>query len=133
GGLLWINAAGKTRLCIPNNNGLRSTLLHDAHDSPLGGHLGFDKTYDTMRRTFFWPRLARDVKTYISTCDHCQRNKPDLQRPAGLVMHLDIPRQRWDTVSMDFIVKLPKTARQFDAITVFVDKMSKQVHFCPSK
>ena len=33
---------------------------------------------------------------------------------------------------MDFIVKLPKTARSFDAITVFVDKLSKQVHFCPS-
>lgn len=133
GGLLWINTAGKIRLCIPNDSTLRSTLLHDAHDSPLGGHLGFDKTYDSIRRSFYWPRLARDVKTYINSCDHCQRNKPDLQRPAGLFMPLDIPRQRWDTVSMDFIVRLPKTARNYDAITVFVDKLSKQVHFCPSK
>lgn len=132
-GLLWINASGQVRLCIPNDNVLRSTLLHDAHDSPLGGHLGFDKTYDSLRRTFYWPRLARDVKKYINSCDQCQRNKPDLQRPAGLFMPLDIPSQRWDTVSMDFIVRLPKTARQFDAITVFVDKLSKQVHFCPSK
>jgi transposase InsO family protein len=34
---------------------------------------------------------------------------------------------------MDFIVQLPKTPRGHDAITVFVDKLSKQVHFVPSK
>lgn len=34
---------------------------------------------------------------------------------------------------MDFIVALPKTSRSHDAITVFVDKLSKQVHFCPSR
>ena len=34
---------------------------------------------------------------------------------------------------MDFIVKLPITTRKFDAITIFVDKLSKQVHFAPSR
>src|SRR5690606_7615758 len=76
---------------------------------------------------------ARDIKAYIASCEHCQRNKPALQRPAGLFMPLDIPSQRWDTISMDFIVRLPKTSRAYDAITVFVDKLSKQVHFCPSE
>jgi len=131
--LLWMDVAGQTRLCIPADSDLRATLLHDAHDSPLGGHLGFDKTYDSMRRTFFWPRMARDTKTYIASCEQCQRNKPVLQHPAGLFKPLEIPLQRWDTVTMDFIVSLPKTERSFDAITVFVDKLSKQVHFCASR
>lgn len=131
-GLLWINAAGQTRLCIPKDNAIRSMLLQDAHDSPLGGHLGFEKTYDNLRRIFYWPRLARDTKSYINSCEQCQRNKPLLQRPAGLFQPLAIPSQRWDTVSMDFIVQLPMTPRGFDAITVFVDKLSKQVHFCAS-
>lgn len=130
--LLWINIKGTTRLCIPSDTKLRSTLLHDSHDSPLAGHLGSDKTYHNMRRTFYWPRMARDVKRYVASCEQCQRNKPQLQPPAGLFKPLDIPSQRWDTISMDFIVKLPKTARAFDAITVFVDKLSKQVHFCAS-
>jgi hypothetical protein len=33
---------------------------------------------------------------------------------------------------MDFVVKLPTTSHKFDAITVFVDKLSKQAHFAPS-
>ncbi|GJJ76350.1 hypothetical protein EMPS_08709 [Entomortierella parvispora] len=131
-GLLFTNIAGRTRLCIPDNDKIRNQLLHDAHDSKLAGHLGFDKTYDLLCRRFYWPRLAKDTKAYVLSCDLCQRNKPSLQQPAGLYMPLAIPGQRWDTVSMDFIVKLPKTARGYDAITVFVDKLSKQVHFCPS-
>ena len=130
--LLWINVGGHQRLCIPQDTDIRSTLLHDAHDSPLSGHLGFEKTYESLRRTFYWPRMARDTKTYIASCEQCQRNKPSTQPPAGLFTPLAIPSQRWDTVTMDFIVQLPKTARDFDAITVFVDKLSKQVHFCAS-
>ena len=130
--LLWLNLKGTTRLCIPTDSELRSTLLFESHDSPLAGHLGFEKAYDILRRTYYWPRMARDLKLYIASCEPCQRNKPLLKPPAGLFKPLETPSQRWDSVSMDFIVKLPKTARSFDAITVFVDKLSKQVHFCPS-
>src|SRR4051812_29077715 len=76
--------------------------------------------------------MARDIKKCIASCEQCQRNKPQLQQPAGLFKPLTVPGQCWDTVSMDFIVKLPKTARGHDAITVVVDKLSRQVHFCLS-
>ena len=32
---------------------------------------------------------------------------------------------------MDFIVELPKSKSGFDAITVFVDRLSKMAHFVP--
>lgn len=131
--LLYIHRKGQTLLCIPNNSDLRLTLLHDAHDSLIAGHLGFDKTYDTIRRSVYWPRIARDTRQYVATCEACQRNKHSTQRPAGLLQSLPIPAQRWSTVSMDFIVQLPRTPRGFDAITVFVDKLTKQVHFVASK
>ena len=74
--------------------------------------------------------MARDTRSYVNSCEACPRNKPTLQHKAGLFMLLETPSQRWDTVTMDIIVQLPKTAKGFDAITVFVDKISKQVHFC---
>ena len=132
-GLLYIHRQGQVLLCIPNNSDLRLTLLHDAHDSLIAGHLGFDKTYDNVRRSIYWPRIARDTRQYVATCEACQRNKHSNQRPAGLLQSLPIPEQRWSTVTMDFIVHLPKTPRGFDAITVFVDKLTKQVHFVASK
>jgi hypothetical protein len=132
-GLLCVSQRGQTLVCIPDSSDIRLSLLHDAHDSAIAGHLGFDKTYSSLHRTVYWPRLARDTKQYIATCESCQWNKHSNQRPAGLMQPLPTPGQRWDTVTMDFIVQLPQTPRGFDAITVFVDKLSKQVHFVPSK
>ena len=131
--LLCITRNGTTLVCIPRKSDIRLSLLHDAHDSAIAGHLGFEKTYDALRRSVYWPRIARDTRQYVATCENCQRNKHSLQRPAGLLQPLATPNQRWETVTMDFIVQLPKTARGFDSITVFVDKLSKQVHFVPSK
>ena len=42
---------------------------------------------------------------------------------------LPIPEKAWQTVTFDFIVKLPKTERGNDSICVFVDKLTKMVHF----
>jgi transposase InsO family protein len=131
--LLLVERHGTTLVCIPQKSDIRLSLLHDAHDSAIAGHLGFDKTYEQLRRTVYWPRIARDTRTYVETCESCQRNKPSRQRPAGLLQPLEIPDQRWTTVTMDFIVQLPRTPRGFDAITVFVDKLTKQVHFVASK
>ena len=36
-------------------------------------------------------------------------------------------------MAMDFIVQLPKTKNGWDAIVVFVDQLSKQAHFIPTK
>ena len=132
-GLLCVSRKGHTLACIPKKSDIRLSLLHDAHDSAIAGHLGFDKTYDALRRTVYWPQIARDTRQYVQTCESCQRNKPSHQRPAGLLQPLETPAQRWETVTMDFIVKLPKTPRGFDSITVFVDKLTKQVHFAPGR
>jgi hypothetical protein len=41
------------------------------------------------------------------------------------------PEERWDSISLDFIVKLPTTARGHDAVLVVVDRFSKYVLFEP--
>jgi hypothetical protein len=43
------------------------------------------------------------------------------------------PVKPWHTVTFDFIVKLPKTIRGNDSICVFVDKLTKMVHFVACK
>lgn len=118
-------------VCIPSKSDLRLSLLHDAHDSAIAGHFGFEKTYQHLHSRFYWPSMAKDTKLYVQSCENCQRNKSDLQRPAGLLQPLPIPPQRWHTVTMDFITQLPKTPRGFDSVVVFVDKLSKQTHYIP--
>ena len=130
--LLYFTRRGATTLAIPRHSSTRLTLLHDAHDSTTAGHFGFQKTYDNLRRFVYWPNIAKDTKQYVATCEKCQRNKASQERPAGLLQPLPIPSQRWEVVTMDFIGPLPATDRKFDAITVFVDKLTKLAHFVPS-
>jgi hypothetical protein len=130
--LLYFTRRSTTTLAIPRHSSVRLTLLHDAHDSATAGHFGFQKTYDNLRRVVYWPNIAKDTQLYVATCEKCQRNKNSQDRPSGLLQPLPIPSQRWEVVTMDFIGPLPPTARNFDAITVFVDKLTKQAHFVPS-
>jgi len=121
------------RICVPRVTTLINRILKQEHDAKIAGHLGIDKTYERVRRTYYWPRMMRNIRKYIQTCDSCQRNKPSNQKPPGLLHPLEIPNERWESISMDFIVQLPKTKRNYDAITIFVDRLTKRVHFAASK
>jgi hypothetical protein len=61
--LLWTHIAGSVRLCMPQDPTLYTQLLHNHHDAPIAGHLGFDKTYNSsLCQIYFWPRMARTPK-----------------------------------------------------------------------
>jgi transposase InsO family protein len=131
-GLLYEMRGSEPRLCIPADNRLLEQILHDHHDAPMAGHLGEEKTLASVKRRYFWPKMTRDIKRYVKTCDSCQRNKPSNRRPAGLLQPLPIPEGRWEDISMDFIVELPRTKKGHDAILVVVDRLTKRAHFCPT-
>jgi transposase InsO family protein len=131
-GLLYYDRRGTVVLAIPQKADICLSLLHDCHDTPIAGHFGFRKTYDKLRRIAYWPNMAKETQLYVDSCEKCQRNKPSQERPAGLLQPLPIPANRWEVVTMDFMVHLPKTPCNHDAITVFVDKLTKHAHFVPS-
>jgi len=121
------------RLRIPNDDSIKGTLLFEAHDSIVCGHVGVNKTARMVGRLFDWPGLRDDVRQYVTTCIGCQANKPSNQRPIGLLQPLPIPSRRWATVTMDLITQLPVSQQGNDAIIVMVDKYSKMVHYAPCK
>ena len=121
-----------TQVVVPDVNGLRRGILYELHDAPYSGHPGISKTLRNAQRLYWWPSLRTDVTDYVNTCASCQRNKSSSTKPAGLLQPLPIPTSPWSSVSMDFIVHLPKTSTGFDAIVVFVDRLTKMVHIAPT-
>ncbi|GFW89125.1 retrovirus-related Pol polyprotein from transposon 412 [Trichonephila clavipes] len=73
-GKLWLPV-------IPKH--LRADILRHFHDAPTAGHLGFAKTYDRIRKRFYWPGMYRNVVRYVMHCRECQRRKSVPQRPPG--------------------------------------------------
>jgi len=124
-GLWWY----QDRLVIPDWDNLRSECMEAVHDAPFSGHLGVRKTLKQAERIYWWPTFSKDVPSYVTTCDMCQRNKVRNEKPAGSLRPLPIPGRRWESVSMDLITDLPPTTRGHTAICVFVDRLTKMVHY----
>ncbi|GKE33570.1 putative reverse transcriptase domain-containing protein [Tanacetum coccineum] len=88
-----------------------------------------DKMYHDLRDMYWWPRMKRDIATYVSKCLTCLKVKAEHQRPLGLLQQPEILKWKWDKITMDFITKLPKTKSGHDTIWVIVDRLTKLAHF----
>jgi hypothetical protein len=116
---------------VPDFDNLKIQLLRQAHDSPVAGHFGQNKTLELLSRDFYWPNMRILVNEYVGTCDTCHRAKPTRHRKYGLLQPLPIPSRPWSSISMDHIVELP-ISNGFNAILVIVDRFTKMAHFIPA-
>jgi hypothetical protein len=122
----------RTRVYVPAVDELKTTIIREFHDCKTAGHMGYQKTYDRIARQFYWPNQYIDVKLYVRSCLTCQSTKAQNRRLAGLLRPLPIPKRKWQVVTMDFIVQLPRSKRGYDAVYVVVDKYSKRAYFIPT-
>jgi hypothetical protein len=128
-GTVWF----KDRICVPEIDSLRETILKEAHDSDYSIHPGSTKMYQDLKQKYWWYGLKRHVAAHVAMCDVCQRVKAEHQRPAGLLHPLKIPEWKWEDIGMDFITRLPRTSKGYDSIWVIMDRLTKVVHFIPVK
>jgi hypothetical protein len=120
-------------LYIPNRDDLKRFIMDELHKRPYTGHPGYQKMITTTRKQFYWPGLMKYIADYLAKCLECQQVKAECRHPAGLLHPLPILEWKWETISMDFITRLPKSTKQNDAIMVVVDKLSKSAHFVSVK
>src|SRR5882724_12547324 len=113
---------------VPNTDSLQLCVLQYSHDHPLAGHFGQTKMLHQVRQHYFWPGLPIYVKDYCRSCTTCSQAKPMCHKPYGLLKQLPIPERPWNSISMDFIEKLPPSLG-YTSILVIVDCLSKQSLF----
>ena len=128
---LYFLSDGVRRLCIPAGP-LRLELLKLCHDVPSSGHPGRDRTYSRLARSYYWPRMSQYVKRFVRSCKKCQHSKGDRARQAPLQC-LPVPSQPWQDISMDFITGLSVSSSGSNAVLTFIDRLTKQAHFVPTK
>ena len=117
---------------VPDDLELRRQLIHEVHDTPIGGHMGLHKTMARLTNMCWWPGMKAMIADYVRGCVTCAATKPSLERPAGTLRPLPIPEKPWRVISIDFVGPLPRTPDYFNYILVAVDKFSKQGHFIPT-
>ena len=72
------NGIQQEQLLVPTQ--FRKEVLQLAHENPLSGHFGIDKTKERIQREFYWPQMEQDVKSFVLQCTTCCLMTP--RRPA---------------------------------------------------
>ncbi|GFW46701.1 hypothetical protein TNCV_2830271 [Trichonephila clavipes] len=111
-GKLWLPV-------IPKH--LRVDILRHFHDAPTAGHLGFAKTYDRIRKRFYWPGMYRNVVRYVMHCRECQRRKSVPQRPPGRLVPIPPAIAPFHRIGIDLLGRFPKSAHGNKWIIVCTD------------
>ncbi|GJY04975.1 putative reverse transcriptase domain-containing protein [Tanacetum coccineum] len=72
--------------------------------------------YQDLKKLYWWPNIKAEIATYVSKCLTCARVKAECQKPSSLLVQPVIPVWKWENITMDFVIKLPKTSSGQDAI-----------------
>jgi hypothetical protein len=108
-------------------------IIQSHHDTPVHGHLGISKTIQLTERLYWWPKMRLDITEYVKGCAECQRHKVNT-RPTKAPLQPIYPKLEaapFETVALDFIVKLP-VSQGYDSILTITDQgCTKAAIFIP--
>ncbi|OWZ09340.1 LOW QUALITY PROTEIN: reverse transcriptase [Phytophthora megakarya] len=105
-----------------NNQNTRGTLsiyiLHHCHADLQGAHQGITRTYERLRKEFYWIGMFKDTERYVKECVDCVTAKGLLRNPGSSPGNL-LATRPFQVVPMDFIIPLPQSARGNRALLLF--------------
>ena len=73
--------------------------------------------------------MKKEIAECIYKCLTCQKLKAEHQYPVGELRPLEIFTWKWDSIAMDFTMRLPLSASKKNAIWLIVDQLTKSSCF----
>jgi hypothetical protein len=116
-----------SKIYVPKDRDLRCRIVEQHHNTCIAGHAGRFKTLELISRNYWWPQMSHYIGIYVKHCDLCNWTKV---QPMGELHPSEAPEAPWNTISVNFIVKLPES-HGYDAIMCIVDSLTKRAHFIP--
>ena len=68
----------------------RLLLLCEYHEVMYSGHVGVTKTYEKVRVNFWWHEMQGSIRSYLKSCEICQKSKAPTIRPTCMLQPLEI-------------------------------------------
>ncbi|GJU85404.1 putative reverse transcriptase domain-containing protein [Tanacetum coccineum] len=112
--------------------------LENIKNEDVGGMLVENsKDPEKLRTEKLEPRadgtLCFNGRSWLPCYGDLRTVKAEHQKPSGLLVQPKIPQWKWDNITMDFIMKLPKSSQGYDTTWVIVDRLTKSAIFVPMK
>ena len=61
----------RDRVCVPNDDELKKSILKEAHSGSFSMHLGSTKMYQDLKTSYWWSKMNRDVSEFVTKCMVC--------------------------------------------------------------
>ena len=81
----------RDRVCVPNDDELRKSILDGAHSGSFSMHPSSTKMYQDLKTSYWWSGMKRDVSEFVTKCMMCQKVKAEHQVLSGLLHPIRIP------------------------------------------
>ena len=117
---LWCED-GRTAECVLVPDVLRDSLLMLAHD--YSGHNGFRRTYNAMKRQYYWPGIRKDILRHCKSCHQCAMQN----QGTGEVGfdHFNVPSLPMEFICMDLVGPIfPQTSQGNKYILTVIDMLT---------
>ena len=106
------------RLVAPRS--MYQDILHAFHTEASGGHQGVQRTFQRIRRTFYWIGMFKDVEQYVRCCLDCNTGKGNPVND-GISMGNILPLRPGHVWAFDYVIPLPESFEGIVALLVYVD------------
>ena len=116
------------RLCVPES--CVPIFLEIAHS---GSHVGFAKCWDSISRQWYIRNLTKKLRDYLRHCPQCQLYQTPRHLPHGSLQPILTPPTPYHTLTIDFILAIPRSTKGYDVIMSVTDKFSRKVTLIPGK
>ena len=111
------------------------TIAELYHGTPTAGHQGVFKTIGMVTRDYWWPTMWEYMKKYVQGCTICQQNKSNTHpnKPPLQPIAPEPNAQPFQTIAMDFIVKVPLSDGYNSILTITDHDCTKAIILLPCK
>lgn len=127
-GVLYKRNSGAGQKWLPViPSAMINEILVESHDSPISGHLGFTRTYDKIRKRFYWKNMKKTIYNYVQTCHLCQTKKIPRRKPGGLLNPIAVPDKPFEVIGFDASGPYPRSISQNEYIFTCVCYLTKYI------
>jgi len=106
---------------------LRKSLIEHNHDEPVAAHGGIKKTLDRLRKFYYWPHMAQDVKSFVLKCDVCKETKASNRTLRPPMSAPVISERPWQKIYVDLLGPYPRSVNRKTMILIVIDQLTKFV------
>jgi hypothetical protein len=123
-GKVYRRVGAQIKWVVPS--GARWRICQLCHDE--AGHFSIEKTIEKMKHDYWFPKLNRFVKKYVSSCMNCAYNKGTTAKPTGYLHPIPKGDQPFHTMHMDHLGPFVRSKQGNTYILAIIDGFSKFIY-----